>query len=87
MGELTAPKTKAGIRDVAIPPGLVDLLARHIPAAAAEAAFVFPSNLGTATPISYFNVANRGFNKVLKLAGLDDKGIPSMTFGTPQRRS
>jgi integrase len=59
---------------VAIPPGLVDLLARHIPADAAEDAFVFPSLAGE-SPVSYFNVAKRGFKKTHKRAGLDGKGI------------
>jgi integrase len=73
-GELTAPKTKAGVRTVPLSPGLVDLLVRLKPEEATEHAFVFASRPG-ARPISYWNFRKRGFEKALEAAGLAGRGI------------
>lgn len=73
QGELTAPKTEAGVRDVPIAPGLVDMLVTLKPEDAPDEAFVF-STTGR-RPVSYWNFRDRGFVPAIERAGLADKGI------------
>lgn len=73
-GLLTPPKTGAGVRDVPLAPGLVDVLVRLKPENSSNDAFVFASKAGI-RPISYWNFRRRGFQKALEVAGLAGKGI------------
>jgi integrase len=73
--DVNDPKTEAGIRDVPLSPGLVDLFARVIPAEAEEDDFVFHVKGNPKRPLSYWNFRNRGFVPALELAGLSGKGI------------
>jgi integrase len=72
-GALTKPKTAAGLREVPIAPGLVDLLVTMKPEQASETDHIF-STTG-ARPVSYHNFWARGFTPALERAGLDGKGI------------
>jgi integrase len=72
---LSETKTEAGIRDVPLSPGLVDLFATIIPAGADPDDFVFHAKGNARKPISYWNFRGRGFLPALKEAGLDGKGI------------
>jgi integrase len=72
-GKLTPPKTKAGVRDVPIAPGLVDMLTLLKPEQAADEDFVF-STTGQ-RPLSYHNFRDRGFTPALERAGLKGRGI------------
>jgi len=74
-GSLRETKTEAGIRDVPLSPGLVDLFAKLIPADAGPDDYVFHSRWNSRQPISYWNFRGRGFLPALKEAGLDGKGI------------
>jgi integrase len=73
-GLLTPPKTAAGVRDVPIAPGLVDLLVRLKPEHSKDETFVFASKAGV-RPISYWNFRRRGFQKAVEVAGLDGRRI------------
>jgi integrase len=73
-GFLTAPKTEAGVREVPLSPGLVDLLVQLKPAHASDENFLFASKRGD-RPISYWNFRRRGFNEALTRAGLAGRGI------------
>jgi len=73
-GQVTAPKTAAGVRIVPLSPGLVDLLVEHKRENAQEEDFVFASKLG-GRPISYWNFRRRGFVKAIEAAGLSGRGI------------
>jgi integrase len=73
-GELTKPKTQAGVRTVPLSPGLVDLLVALKPDDATEDAFVFASKPG-GRPLSYWNFRRRGFATAVEAAGLADRGI------------
>jgi integrase len=72
-GELTEPKTAAGVRDVPIAPGLVDMLVTLKPEKAADTDFVFSTS--GRRPVSYWNFRDRGFVPALETAGLVGKGI------------
>jgi integrase len=72
-GKLEATKTDAGLRDVPIAPGLVDMLLTLKPVDAPDDRFVFTTT-GT-RPISYHNFRGRGFKPALDKAGLGGKGI------------
>lgn len=72
-GKLTEPKTKAGVRDVPIAPGLVDMLVALKPVDASDERFVF-STTGR-RPVSYWNFRDRGFAPALERAGLAGKRI------------
>jgi integrase len=72
-GKLTPPKTKAGVREVPVAPGLVDMLAVLKPEVTNDVTFVF-STTGE-RPISYHNVRERGFHPAIDAAGLGGKGI------------
>jgi integrase len=72
-GSLGPPKTKAGARVVPLRPGLVDLLIRLKPLDASDADFVFAGKRGT--PLGYWNVRNRGFQKAVEQAGLGGNGL------------
>ena len=74
-GELTAPKTAAGVRTMPLSPGLVDLLVGLKPEEATDEDFVFASKANRRRPISYFNFRRRGFELALERAGLDGRGI------------
>jgi integrase len=58
-GTLGEPKTAAGVRDVPLTPGLVDLLVRLKPEDATDEQFVFAGRRDQ--PLSYWNVRKRGF--------------------------
>jgi integrase len=73
-GFLTAPKTEAGVREVPLSPGLVDLLVQLKPPNASDENFFFASK-GSDRPISYWNFRRRGFEKAIERAGLDGRGI------------
>jgi integrase len=73
-GELTAPKTRAGVRTIPLRPGLVDRLVSIKPLEAADDHFVFASG-ADGQPIQYWNLHDRGSVPALKDAGLDGKGI------------
>jgi integrase len=73
-GELTAPKTRAGVRTIPLGPGLVDRLLTIRPIDADDGHFVFASQPGE-RPIQYWNFRDRGFVPALQDAGLDGKGI------------
>jgi integrase len=72
-GALTEPKTKAGRRDVPLSPGLVDMLVTLKPEDASDEHFVFSTT--RTSPVSYWNVRDRGFVPALEAAGLADKGV------------
>jgi integrase len=74
-GTLGSTKTKAGVRDVPLSPGLVELFARIIPGDADSEHFVFHAKDNPHRPISYWNFRRRGFLPALEEAGLADKGI------------
>jgi integrase len=74
-GSLTETKTDAGVRDVPLSPGLVDLFARLIPADADPDDYVFHTRRSAGRPISYWNFRGRGFLAALKEAGLEGRGI------------
>lgn len=74
-GELTAPKTAAGVRTTPLSPGLVDLLVGLKPEDATDEDFVFASKSNRRRPISYFNFRRRGFELALEKAGLAGRGI------------
>jgi integrase len=74
-GKLDTPKTKTSTRDVPLKPGLVNMLARVIPADADPEHFVFHARGNPWKPISYWNFRRRGFEPALKHAGLAGKGI------------
>jgi integrase len=73
-GELTAPKTKAGIRTIPLGRGLVDRLLILKPIDASDEEFIFASKRG-GQPIQYWNFRDRGFVPALQDAGLNGKGI------------
>src|SRR5262249_2272513 len=73
-GELTAPKTRAGVRTIPLGPGLVDRLLTIKPLNATNDHFVFSSNAGS-RPILYWNFRDRGWVPALEAAGLAGKGI------------
>jgi integrase len=73
-GALSQPKTAAGVRNVPLAPGLVDLFAQLRHPDAEDLDFVFASRAG-GRPISYWNFRRRGFQQALELAGLTDCGI------------
>jgi integrase len=73
--KVSGPKTDAGIRDVPLSPGLVDLFARVIPVEAGEDDFIFHVKGNSKRPLSYWNFRNRGFVPALVLAGLGGNGI------------
>lgn len=72
---LSETKTEAGVRDVPLSPGMVDLFVRIIPADAAPEDFIFHARGNPRKPMSYFNFRRRGFIPTLTEAGLDGKGI------------
>jgi integrase len=74
-GKLEAPKSVAGRRVVPLAPGLVELLARTIPAEAEPEHFVFHARGNPRKPVSYWNFRRRGFLPALKDAGLAGRGI------------
>lgn len=74
-GEITNPKTKAGLRTLPLSPGLVDLLVGLKPEDASPADFVFASKQNRRRPISYHNFRKRGFERALERAGLAGRGI------------
>jgi integrase len=73
-GELTAPKTRAGVRTIPLGPGLVDALLAIRPLDADDQHFVFASEPG-GRPIQYWNFRDRGFVPALTDAGLNGRGI------------
>jgi integrase len=73
-GELTAPKTKAGIRTIPLGRSLVDRLLTLKPVDAGDDEFVFASKRG-ARPVQYWNFRDRGFVPALEDADLAGKGI------------
>jgi integrase len=68
-------KTKAGVRDVPLGPGLVELFARLITPQAEPEQFVFHASGNPWRPLSYWNFRRRGFMPALEEAGLAGKGI------------
>jgi integrase len=74
-GSLSDTKTEAGIRDVPLSPGLVNLFAFVIPADADLDDFVFHARGNPRRPVSYFNFRTRGFLPALEEAGLEGRGI------------
>lgn len=74
-GSLSKTKTEAGVRDVPLSPGLVDLFAKIIPAEADPDDYVFHSKRNPRRPISYWNFRGRGFLPALEEAALEGKGI------------
>jgi integrase len=73
--KLGSPKTEASRRVVPLSPGLVDMLARLIPADADPEDFVFHAKDNPRKPISYWNFRRRGFLPALEDAGLAGKEI------------
>lgn len=80
-GRLTPPKTKAGVRDVPIAPGLVDMLTLLKPEHAGDEDFVF-STTGR-RPVPYHNFRERGFTPALERAGprRERDHYPRASFG------
>jgi integrase len=74
-GSLSETKTEAGVRDVPLSPGMVDLFVSLIPADADPDDYVFHTRRSSKRPISYWNFRGRGFLPALTEAGLDGKGI------------
>jgi integrase len=74
-GSLNPPKTKAGVREVPLSPGLVELLVSIIPEDADPEPFVFHAKGKPDRPLGYWNLRKRGLVPALKEAGLDGKGI------------
>ncbi len=74
-GQITAPKTEAGVRTVPLSPGLVDLLLAVKAEDAGDEDFVFASKVDRRRPISYWNFRRRGFERALEKAGLAGRGI------------
>lgn len=74
-GELTDPKTAAGVRTMPLSPGLVDLLVGLKPEDAGDHDHVFASKANRRRPVSYHNFRTRGFEPALEKAGLAGKGI------------
>jgi integrase len=74
-GSLSGTKTEAGVRDIPLSPGLVNLFAFVIPADADEDDFVFHARGNPRRPVSYFNFRTRGFLPALEEAGLEGRGI------------
>jgi integrase len=72
-GTLGDPKTAAGVRDVPLTPGLVDVLVRLKPEDATDEQFVFAGKRGR--PVSYWNVRNRGLARAAELAGLEGVSV------------
>lgn len=73
-GDLTTPKTRAGIRTIPIPEPLLHVLVTHKPENATDDLWVFPARHGEG-PVNYKNFRERGFAEALKLAGLANRGI------------
>jgi integrase len=73
-GTLGPTKTRK-VRTIPIPDVLVDVLARVIPGDADPDDFVFHAKGDPKTPLSYWNIRNRGLIPALKDAGLDGNGI------------
>jgi integrase len=74
-GRLGPTKTKAGVRDVPLSPGIVELFVGVIPAEAEPEQFVFHARGNPHRPISYWNFRKRGFLPALEEAALHGKGI------------
>jgi integrase len=72
-GRLTSPKTAAAVRDLPLPRDLEQLL-RPLLAAEAPQAWLFASCSGR-LPLSYWNLAQRGFAPARDDAGLAGQGI------------
>jgi integrase len=72
-GQLTTPKTATAIRDLPLPAELEQLLAPLLADRAPEA-WLFPSRSGR-LPLSYWNLAQRGFAPARDDAGLAGQGI------------
>ena len=72
-GSVGETKTQAGMREVPLAPGMVELLLQLIPADADPDAFIFTTTRGR-TAISYWT-AYAAFQQILKAAGLAGKGI------------
>ena len=72
-GQLTSPKSQSAIRDLPLPSELGRLLEPLLAAGTAEA-WLFPSRSGR-LPLSYWNLAQRGFAPALIDAGLAGQGI------------
>lgn len=71
-GSLGPTKTKAGVRDVPLGPGLVELFAWVIPPGAEPEQFVFHASGNPWRPLSYWNFRRRGFLPALDEAESDD---------------
>jgi integrase len=74
-GHLGPTKTNAGLRNVPLGPGLVELFAQIIPREAEQEHFVFHALGNPYRPVSYWNFRKRGFLPALTEAGLAGKGI------------
>ena len=72
-GHLTTPKTPAAVRDLPLPRDLEALL-RPLLATVDQKAWLFPSRSGR-QPLSYWNLAKRGFAPALADADLGGRGI------------
>lgn len=73
-GRLTSPKTAAAVRDLPLPGALEQLLRPLLTAEAPPEAWLFPSRSGR-LPLSYWNLAQRGFAPARDDAGLAGQGI------------
>ncbi len=73
-GTLGEPKTRAGIRDVPIPYGLLRILADAKDERAGDDDWVFAARHGR-SPVGYWNAVNRGVKPALHAAGIDDARV------------
>jgi integrase len=86
-GSLSDTKTEAGIRDVPLSPGLVNLFAFVIPADADLDDFVFHARGNPRRPVSYFNFRTLAFCRHLKKRVLKVEASPCTASGVPQSQS